>query len=254
MQMPGTTPFPPGGYHYAKGVFQYSAGVAALSGFGIERARFRRPVPLAAGFAAIEAHLAALGRPLTAFCACELRSPAPFTESGFAAFNREYVGTLERWGIFRDGVNPVARSNVCPEFDPPAVPSFYAYSYTVPARVGDTETFVVAGSGEAPEGKGNYADNIIRFGDRSPNGLHEKARWVLGEMERRMVALGFGWEHATATHLYTVYDVHPFLGDELAKRGAMPGGLTWHFARPPVVNLDYEMDVRSIAHEHVIEA
>jgi hypothetical protein len=26
-------------------------------------------------------------------------------------------------------------------------------------------------------------------------------------------------------------------------------GLTWHFARPPVQGLDYEMDVRSVATE-----
>jgi len=31
-----------------------------------------------------------------------------------------------------------------------------------------------------------------------------------------------------------------------------PGGLTWHFARPPVQGLDFEMDVRGVAHEFVI--
>ena len=56
----------------------------------------------------------------------------------------------------------------------------------------------------------------------------------------------------TATQLYTVYDPHPFIGDELVKRGAMPAGLTWHFARPPVVGLDYEMDVRGISREWVL--
>jgi hypothetical protein len=32
----------------------------------------------------------------------------------------------------------------------------------------------------------------------------------------------------------------------------MPGGLTWHFARPPVQGLDFEVDVRGVAHELVI--
>ena len=86
--MAETAPFEPGGYRYVRGPFQYSAGVAAEPGFAIERVRFRSPVPLEAGFAAIEAHLKAIGRPTTAFCACELRSPAPFTEDGFVAFNR----------------------------------------------------------------------------------------------------------------------------------------------------------------------
>ena len=91
--------FAAGGYRYLKGVFQYSAGVAAEPGFEIERVRFRRPLPLADGFRVVEAQIRGMGRPLTAFCACELRSPAPFTEEGFTAFNRVYVGTLERWGV-----------------------------------------------------------------------------------------------------------------------------------------------------------
>jgi hypothetical protein len=241
-----------GGYRYIPGVFQYSAGVAAEPSFEIERARLARPLPLLEGFAAVEKHLGAIGRPATAFCACELRSPAPFTETGFTAFNREYVTTLERWGLYRADRNPVARSNVCPEVAPPAVPSLYAFSYTVPARPGARGTFVVAGSGEAPEGKGSYLERCIRRGDRSTEGLREKARWVLGEMERRMAALGFDWSHASATQLYTVYDVHPLLGEEIVKRGATPAGLTWHFARPPVQELDYEMDVRSVAREIVL--
>ena len=80
-----------GGYRCIPAVFQYSAGVAALPGHRIERARFLRPVPLAEGWRRIAAHLAALGRSPTAFCACELRSPAPFTEAGFTEFNRAYA-------------------------------------------------------------------------------------------------------------------------------------------------------------------
>lgn len=240
------------GFRFIKGVFQYSGGVAALPGHEIRRARFIRPVPLAEGFAAIEKHLGSIGRPLAAFCACELRSPAPFTEPEFEAFNRLYVGTLERWGVLLGGVNPVARTNICPELDKPAGPSFYAFSYTMPVAAGVRGSFVAAGSGEAPEGKGSYRDHAIRLGDRSTEGLREKARWVLGEMERRMAALGFDWSHATGTHLYTVFDVHPFLQDEIVGRGATPAGLTWHFARPPVRDLDFEMDVRGVPQEHVL--
>lgn len=127
--MPASLPqFAPGGYRFVPGPFQYSAGVAAEPGFEIVRARFLRPVALVEGFAAIERHLASVGRTPLAFCQCELRSPAPFTEEGFVSFNRAYVGTLERWGLIRDGVNPVARSNVCPELDKPPVPSLFAFS------------------------------------------------------------------------------------------------------------------------------
>ena len=131
--------FEAGGYRYIKAVFQYSGGVAAEPGYEIERARFAKPLPLADAFAAVEAHLKALGRPTTAFAACELRSPEPFTDQGFYDFNKAYVITLERWGIYKGGdnpVNPVARTNVCPMYDKPAEPVMYAFSYTVPCNAG----------------------------------------------------------------------------------------------------------------------
>jgi hypothetical protein len=237
-----------------RGPFQYSGGVAAEPGFAIERVRFARPVPIEEGFRRIEAHLTEIGRPFTAFCACELRSPAPFTEPGFVAFNRVYVGTLERWGIFKNEENPVARSNVCPEIDPPPEPGFEAFCYTVPAdgRSGGAKNFVVAGAAEAPEGAGSYQARIIRRGDTSPEAMAEKARYVLGTMETRMTALGFSWADATATQVYTVHDIHPFLADEIVRRGAAPGGLTWYYARPPVEGLDFEMDVRGIAVQRTV--
>lgn len=250
--MTETAIFEAGGYRYMRGVFQYSGGVAAEPGFAIERARFRRPLPLEEGFAAIEAYLGARGRPTTAFCACELRSPAPFTEDGFAAFNRIYVGTLERWGIFLDGDNPVARSNVCPAVDPPPEPSFHAFSYTVETAGGATGGFVAAGGADAPEGKANYRDHIVRRGETTSEALREKARFVLAEMEARMRALGAGWADSTGTQVYTVHDPHPFFADEIVSRGAVPAGLTWHYARPPVEGLEYEMDVRGVPVERTI--
>lgn len=243
-----TAPFPQGGYRYIPGPFQYSAGVAAEPGFTVERVRFARLLPLADGFAAVEAHLAKIARPITAFCACELRSPAQFSEAGFIAFNRRYCEKLAEWGHYRDGINPVARSNVCPEIAPPSEPSFYAFSYTVPGAGG----FVGAGSGEAQEGPGPYSERIIRLGDPSPAGLRDKARYVLGEMARRLGALGFGWGDVTATQVYTVHDLHPILADEIVRPGAAAAGLTWHYARPPVEGLDFEMDVRGVARELVI--
>ena len=131
--MAGVIVFKEGGYRYIKAGFQFSSGVAAEAGFAIERARFLEPLLLADGLRAVEAHLQAIGRPSTAFAACELRSPAPFTEQGFEDFNREYVKTLARWGVYRDGINPVARTNVCPQYATPSEPVLYAFSYTVKA-------------------------------------------------------------------------------------------------------------------------
>ena len=41
-------------------------------------------------------------------------------------------------------------------------------------------------------------------------------------------------------------------GDELVRPGALRSGLTWHFARPPVVDLEFEMDCRRVLREVVI--
>jgi hypothetical protein len=242
---------PAGGYRYIPGVFQYSAGVGALDGFEIERVTFQTPVLLADGFAFIERYLGQLGIPLQAFCACELRSPAPFTEAGFIAFNRHYCGTLERWGVMTGENNRVARSNVCPEADKPAEPSFHAFCFARKAP-GASGSFVIAGSGEAEEGHASYRERTVRFGDTSSAGLREKGIFVLARMEQRMAALGADWSRTTASQVYTVHDLHPFLRDEIVRRGAARGGLTWHFARPPVQGLDYEMDCRSVPLERHI--
>jgi hypothetical protein len=248
-----TVDLPQFGYRYIPGPFQYSAGVAALPGFAMERIRFGEAVPLDAGFARLERHFKDSGLPLTAFCACELRSPAPFDDEGFRAFNRVYVGTLERWGIFRNDTNPVARSNVCPEVNPPSVPSFHAFSFVVPSAA-STKSFVIAGSGEAEEGSGPYSSKTVRFGDTSPDAMREKAIFVLGQMEKRMNALDATWQDTTGVQVYTVRDIYPFLAQEIVRRGAAGHGLTWHFNRPPVSGLEYEMDCRCIQTERVIWA
>ena len=251
--MANVVTFQRGGYRFIEHAFQYSGGVAAAPGFAIERARLARMLPLAQGFDAIEAHLKNRGRPPGAFCACELRSPAQFTDAGFVTFNRHYVERLESWGIFRDEVNPVARSNVCPEIDPPATPSLYAFCYTMPAEARYARTdFVAAGSGEANGASGPYADRIVRRGDTSHDGLREKVRFVLGAMERRMSGLGRSWADVTATQLYTVFDIYPALAEEFVRRGATAAGLTWHYARPPVLGLDVEVDVRGLSREIVL--
>lgn len=244
------------GYRFIPAVFQYSAGVAAEPGYRIERARFTRPVPMAEGWRRIASHLEAMGVPKTAFCACELRSPAPFTDEGFIAFNRTYAAVLRDWGILLDDGahgNPVARSNVCPEIEKPPEPGFHAFCYAVPDAAA-APSFANAGSGESMEGNATYRERTVAYGDTSPAGMLAKARHVLGTMEARMAALGFTWADTTASQVYTVYDLHPFLADEIVRRGAARHGLTWHYCRPPVIGLDYEMDCRAVTVERVLPA
>lgn len=249
--------FQAGGYRYIKAVFQYSSGVAAEQGHQIERARFSRPLPLAQAYVAVEAHLKSIGRPLTAFAACELRSPQQFTEQGFYDFNKVYVQTLERWGIYQGGdqpVNPVARTNVCPMYNAPPEPVMHAFSYTVtaPKNAPSRPSFVLAGGGERRPGINTPEEAIVRFGDTSPESMREKAAFVLAEMERRLGLLNVSWRDAITTEVYTVQNIGHLVGELIAARGACEGGLVWTYARPPVVGLEYEMDVRGAAREIVI--
>ncbi|MBO9354348.1 hypothetical protein GG851_10110 [Bordetella petrii] len=236
---------PQGGYRYIPAVFQYSSGVAAAAGYRLERVRFARVVPLAQGFECIAAHLESIGRPLAAFAACELRSPRPVDTAGFRAFNEEYADVLRRWGIADGEDNPVARSNVCPEVDAPAQPGFHAFSYTV-ADNGSIPSFVIADGAETRASGTVPEDRIVEYRNVSAQGMRNKGRQTLDEMERRLAAFGFGWNDTTAVQVYTVHDFHGILIDEMARRGAARNGLTWHACRPPVLDVEFEMDCRAI--------
>ena len=157
--------------------------------------------------------------------------------------------TLERWGLYRDGVNPVARTNVCPVYGTPESRRC-ARSRTPCRRDRERGGFISSGGAEAKErGQTTYAGNIVREGETSPDALREKARFVIAEMESRITALGYGWPDATSTQVYTVHDIGALVGDELAATGVAPDGFSWHFARPPVVGIEFEMDVRGPARE-----
>ncbi|MBN8985020.1 MAG: hypothetical protein J0H32_11265, partial [Rhizobiales bacterium] len=40
--------------------------------------------------------------------------------------------------------------------------------------------------------------------------------------------------------------------DELVRANAARSGMTWHFARPPVIDLEFEVDCRRVMRETVI--
>ena len=234
-----------GGYRFIESVFQFSGGVAAQPGFGIERAMFAQPLPIADAFAAIESHLSAIGRPTTALCAYELRSPEQFSDRGFVDFNTAYVQNLERFGLFENEVNPVARTNVVPHTGKPAAPSIYAFCYTVPADTTQS-SFVVSGGAEAAEGQGDYHDSIVALDDTSTDGLRDKLRFVRDEQQLRLDALAMGWHDAIDVRCYSLEDFGPLLREELLRRGVGIHGINWYDASPPVRQCVYEMDARTV--------
>lgn len=238
-----------GGYSFLKGISPYSAGVVASGSFAIEHARLLRPLPWRAGFERIDAHLRALGRPREALCAMALRSPTPFSFTGFNEFNAGYVKVLDSWRLLLDGVNPVARTNVAPEVDAPREPMLYSFAYTMPAQAA-ARSFVVAGAGELPEGTLDPHD-VVRRGETSLDALGAKARFVLGLMDARLKGLGAGWDEVTATNVYTIHDVNALLRSVILPQigGAARHGVTWHYTRPPITSIEFEMDLRGCARE-----
>ena len=216
----------------------------------LRRVRFAGRVPMAEGFAAIAKHLAAAKRPPTALAACELRCARPYGLAGFDEFNRAYGKTLGEWGLQLDGLNPVARSNVAPQYDPPAQQCFHAFTYTVPDAAAAPGEFVVAGSGEWPESQ-PFPDAIIAPGDVSQAGIHRKTGFVLSTMRGRVAALGGEWGAITACHVYTVHDFHRTVDALLGPSGLANADLTWQVCRPPVEGLDFEMDLRCVREELV---
>lgn len=239
---------PRGNYRFLTGIAPYSSGVAANDGYEIIHATTAKPVPFRKGFDIIDDHLSTHGRSRRALCAVELRSPAPFSFEGFSEFNRGYQDILADWDLMVDGINPIARTNIAPEVGPPEEPCLYAFSYTVPCREArNPNTFVVAGAGELAGGSLS-PDHIVRAGETGTDALREKAAHVMGIMEARLFGLKLSWDHVSAVDIYTVFPLHPILEETILKpiHQAVIHGVRWLYGRPPIVGLDFEMDMRGI--------
>ena len=247
--------FKEGGYRYLPSVFQYSAGVAAEPGFQLVQARFKSLLPMNEAFICIENHLNKIGRPLTAFAHCELRSPQQFDDQGFIDFNRKYVNTLEQWGIYQaeskecSFISPVARTNVCPEYFGPTEVAMYSFAYTEPTGIDSPGSFILSGGGDARSGSEPYRDRIIAYGDTSNSGLRLKMEFVINEMTKRLKSLGFNWGDVTSAQAYSVHNIGGLVEEVFAKKGYLHSGVNWHFARPPVAGLDFEMDLRGLVNQ-----
>jgi len=95
---------------------------------------------------------------------------------------------------------------------------------------------------------------VVRRGEYGAAAIREKAHFVMGLMEGRLKGLEVGWSDVTVSEIYTVHDIRPFLDEELLKRMDEGGahGVTWHYSRPPIESIEYEMDLRGCATELVI--
>lgn len=244
------TDHPSGNYRFLPGISPYSCGVVASPGFEIVYVTFQQPPPYRQGFERIAEFLKSAGRPKVALCGISLRSSHPYSFQGFADFNAQYAEILKSWGLFVAGVNPIARTNVAPVIDPPGEPVMYGFSFTRPSASSLSPTFVVAGAGELPEGVLSR-DGIVALGDTSADGLATKARLVMELMENRLRGLGVDWPLVNRINVYTAHSLTALLPEMILKRvgPASIHGVHWHYSRPPIEEIEYEMDVRGTSTE-----
>ena len=243
---------PSGGYRFLPGIPAFSSGTVATPGHEIVHVTLAAPVPWRQGFNRIDEHLKAQGRPRTALCGIELRSPAQFTFDGFARFNDGYRGMLAEWKILIGEDNPIPRTNVAPVSGGPSEPSLYAFDYTVPGTT-PAPTFIVAGAGEMRD-RARGAAGIVRLGETTPDAMAEKARFVMGVMTERLGALGGDWSRVTAIDVYTAESLHAYLIEDILRPAGAAAihGIRWFPSRPPIEGLEFEMDLRGVARELVI--
>jgi hypothetical protein len=235
-----------GTYRFLPAIAPYSSGVAAERGYDIVGLRFDAPPSVADGFARLDDELERRGLSPAALVGLELRSPVPFGFGAFDEFNEIYRDLLKERGLLEADVNPIARTNVVPVHGAPQEPVLLGAFIVQKAKGPGGSDFVVAGSGEVDGGLDPA--NIVARGDVSERGLGRKVAFVLDEMRARLAGLGHTPESPTLVNVYTAYEaagLSAALVEGLPATGRC-GFVRW-LTRPPLVEVDFEMDCRRVS-------
>lgn len=242
-----------GAYRYLPAIAPYSSGVAAAAGYEIIGLRFADPPPVAEGFARLDRECQKRGLEPGAVVAIELRSPAPFAFRAFDEFNVEYRALLAARGLLEGDVNPIARTNVAPVCEPPRQPVLFAAFLLRKADGPGGTDFVIAGGGELDGALDPAA--IVARGDTSAAGLRRKAAYVIAEMRKRLEGLGKDARAPTLVNVYTAHDIPALAELLLLELPAVRqcGFVTWP-TRPPLIELEFEMDLRRVSGWQVLAA
>ncbi len=242
-----------GGYQFLPAIEPYSSGVIAVPGREIIHATLDQPLPWREGLIAARKHLEQSDVDIFCLCGVELRCPEPHAMNGFIEFNKHYHALLQEWDLLVDGENPIARTNVAPVVAPPDETVLYGFSYTVPSDINHL-TFVVAGGGELPH-RELSDQHIVRFGETSEDAMMEKARCVVDIMRTRLSRLGADDQLLSAISVYSAHPIHRALSEAIIPgiAAAARVGVHWFYTRPPVRNIEFEMDLRGVRRELVLE-
>jgi hypothetical protein len=72
-------------------------------------------------------------------------------------------------------------------------------------------------------------------------------------MDGRVKGLGASWNEVTTVDVYTVHDFAPLMASLiLPHTGNARHGVCWHYTRPPITSIEFEMDARGCRREIVL--
>lgn len=92
---------------------------------------------------------------------------------------------------------------------------------------------------------------IIRQGETSVDAMREKATYVMERMEACLKRLRGNWGMITTIDIYTVYSLESLIEKVVLQKLSIAKrhGIRWYHARPPIVKVEYEMDMRGVRQE-----
>jgi hypothetical protein len=242
---------PEGNFSFYPSSSIYCRGSVADAGYSLAHATFHKPLPLAVAFRAIQSHLVGIGRPMQALCGIELRIAKPLSFDGFGSLSRTYTKLLDTYGIRVGEHATTTRTNVALERADlaPKAPSVFAFTYTIPGeRGGKRKSFIGSGIGEL---NGSSRKDIIALGKTTPKAMRQKAEWVMMALNKQLDALGVKWSDVSNTNVYTAHGIDAYVEDAiLGTMGpAARYGIHWMFTRPPIEEIEFEVDVRGGSQE-----
>ncbi len=244
------TDHPIGGYRFLPGIAPYSCGVVSAPGFEIVHVTLHRPVPYRRGFEVIERHLASEGRPRAALCGVELRSPVPVQLRGLRRVQRRVCPHPGGLGPVRRGREPGRPHQRRPRG------RSARRAGAVRVLVFEALRPVAAADLRRRRGGGTARGRPGRRGDRPCRGHFAGRHRRQGDVRHGPHGAPTAWARRRLARRHRHRHLHRPPDRAVAPRGhpgtGRPGGharIRWFYSRPPIVGIEYEMDLRGVRTE-----
>jgi hypothetical protein len=112
---------------------------------------------------------------------------------------------------------------------------------------------VIAGGGELAGGL--REGTIVCEGETDKAAMLEKARVVARLMKTRLDGLGANDHRLSTIDVYTAHSLHSLIEGAIAEEIAAitQRGLQWFYTRPPIIDIEFEMDMRGVQQERIVD-